>query len=427
MAIAVIGMLDEREPAIKMLKEEIEKRRHKTILINISIGTGGIVPSLEAQVTEDDVARAGGSTAEEIRKMILKERDKATSIMSSGLIKKVLELHRAGELNGAVAIGGMTTTIISLEALKALPFGTPKLLISSGAALPAYAGKFAEYFGTADITVMHSVIDTVGLNSLVERLVINGANAICGMVEGFKPVEKRGRVTIALTEFVFCDKGAQHIRELLEQRNFDIVSFHATGLGDKAAENLVKQGLFDAFIDLVPAGLSEYLLGGNRAAGPDRLEGACESGIPYILAPCGFDMISCGPLERREKGDTLWVSRKLAERKLFIQDALRVQARTNEDEVRLIAQIVAEKLRKHKRKELVRFLIPLKGFSSISIEGGPLYDPQVDKAFVEELKKCMDPDIKIVEVDTHINTPEFAGAVVEALNDCLKAKGLEAQ
>jgi len=195
----------------------------------------------------------------------------------------------------------------------------------------------------------------------------------------------------------------------------------------RTAENLVKQGLFDAFIDLVPAGLSEYLLGGNRAAGPDRLEGACESGIPYILAPCGFDMISSGPLERREKGDTLWVSRKLAERKLFIQDALRVQARTNEDEVRLIAQIVAEKLRKHKRKELVGFLIPLKGFSSISIEGGPLYDPQVDKAFVEELKKCMDPDIKIVEVDTHINTPEFAGAVVEALNDCLKAKDLEAQ
>jgi len=184
MAIAVIGMLDEREPAIKMLKEEIEKRRHKTILIDISIGTGGIVPSLEAQVTEDDVARAGGSTAEEIRKMILKERDKATSIMSSGLIKKVLELHRAGELNGAVAIGGMTTTIISLGALKALPFGTPKLLISSGAALPAYAGKFAEYFGTADITVMHSVIDTVGLNSLVERLVINGATLFAEWSKG---------------------------------------------------------------------------------------------------------------------------------------------------------------------------------------------------------------------------------------------------
>jgi len=423
MSIAIIGMLDEREPAIKLLKEEIERRGHKTIVIDISIGTGGIVPSLKAEVTDDDVARAGGSTAKEIRAMLLKERDKATSIMTAGLIKKVLELHKTGELKGAIAIGGLTTTFISLGALKALPFGIPKLLISSTAAMPAYAGKLAEYFGTADITVMHSVIDTVGLNPLVERLVINGANAICGMVEGFRPIEKGGRISIALTEFGFCDKAAHYVRELLEQKNYNVVSFHAQGLGDRAAENLVKQGLFDAFIDLVPAGLSEYLFGGNRAAGPDRLEGACEQGIPYILAPCGFDMISCGPLERRDKGDPLWVSRKLAERKLLVQDALRVQARTNEDEMRIIAKAVAEKLNKHKNKELVRFIIPLKGFSSVSVEGGPLYDPAADKVFIEELKKSLDPAIKIIEVDTHINTPEFAKVVVEALFDCFKTQG----
>mgnify|MGYP000585274923 FL=1 len=423
--IAVIGMIDEREPAIKLLKEEIEKRGHKTIVIDVSIGTGAIVPSLEAQVTDDDVARAGGSTAEEIRKMILKEREKATSIMSSGLVKTVLELHRAGRLDGVIAIGGMTTTFISLGALKALPFGIPKLLVSSTAAMPAYAGKFAEYFGTADITVMHSVIDTVGLNYLVKRLVVNAANAISGMVEGFKPIEKGGSISIALTEFGFCDKCAQYVRELLEEKNYNVISFHAQGLGDKAAESLVKQGLFDAFIDLVPAGLSEYLLGGNRAAGPDRLEGACETGVPYILTPCGFDMISCGPLERRDRGDPLWISRKLAERKLLVQDALRVQARTTEEEARLIARAVAEKLGKHKNKELVRFVIPLKGFSSISVEGGPLHDPVADKAFIEELKKCIDPAIKIVEVDTHINTPEFAKVVVEALVDCFKLQGRE--
>lgn len=169
------------------------------------------------------------------------------------------------------------------------------------------------------------------------------------MVEWFKPVKKGERIRVALTEFGFCEKGAYYVRQLLEQKNYEVISFHAQGLGDRAAENLVKQGLFDAFIDLVPAGLSEYLLGGNRAAGPDRLEGACERGIPYILAPCGFDMISCGPLERRDKGDPLWTSRRLAERKLFIQDAFRVQARTSKEEMRLIAQTVAEKLRKHRK------------------------------------------------------------------------------
>jgi len=425
MSIAIIGMLDEREPAIRLLKQEIEKKGHKTIVIDISIGTGGIVPSLKAEVTDDDVARAGGSTAKEIREMVLKERDKATSIMSNGLIKKVLELYKTGRVKGVIAIGGMTTSLISLGALKALPFGTPKILVSSTAAMPAYASKFAEYFATADITVMHSVIDTVGLNPLVESLVVNAANAICGMVEGFKPIKKGERISIALTEFGFCDKGAHYVRELLEQKNYNVVSFHAQGLGDRAVENLVKQGLFDAFIDLAPGGLSEYLLGGNRAAGPDRLEGACEQGIPYILTPCGFDMISCGPLERRDKGDPLWVSRKLAERKMLIQDAFRVQVRTNEDEVRLVARTVAEKLRKHKNKKLVKFIIPLKGFSSLSVEGGPLYDPDVDKAFIDELKKNMDPAIEIIEVDTHINTPEFAKVVVEALIDCFKAQGLK--
>ncbi len=143
--------------------------------------------------------------------------------------------------------------------------------------------------------------------------------------------------SVAITELGFCDKGTHYIRDLLEE-DYDIISFHATGLGDRAVEDLVSQGFFDAFIDLVPAGLSEYLLGGNRAAGLDRLETACKQGIPYILAPCGFDMISCGPLDRKDKGDPLWVSRKLAERKLFIQDAMKVQAAERNVE-RILANI----------------------------------------------------------------------------------------
>jgi uncharacterized protein (UPF0261 family) len=168
--------------------------------------------------------------------------------------------------------------------------------------------------------------------------------------------------------------------------------------------------------------LSEYLLGGNRAAGPDRLEAACNQGIPYILAPCGFDMISCGPLGRGDKGDPLWVSRKLAERKLFVQDAMRVQARTSAEEMATIAKAVADKLHKHKNGKLVRFLIPTKGFSSLSIEGGQLYDPIVDRVFVDELRKNLSAEIKVIEVDTHINDPEFAGVAVEALDEMMKSR-----
>jgi len=418
MAIVIVGMLDEREEGLRIVKDCIEGRGHKTILIDISIGTGAIISSLKPDITCEELAQAGGTTIHEIKDMLAKKRDEAISTMAEGLGKKLVDFHQVGELQGIIAVGGMTGTFISLSAIKLLPFGVPKLLISSVTAMPAYAKRFAEYFGVRDITVMHSVVDTVGLNPLVRKLMVNGAGAICGMVEEFMPPQKDEKPSIAITEFGFCDKGAHYVRELLEG-SYNIVSFHATGLGEKAAGELVGQGLFEAFVDLVPAGFSEYLLGGNRAAGPERLDAGINQGKPYILSPCGFDMISCGPIQRREEGDSLWVSRKLAERKLLIQDAIRVQARTSPEEMQTIARAVAEKLNKHENKKLVKFIVPTKGFSSISVKGGALYDPISDKIFIDEFRENLDPKIDIIEVDTHINTPEFAQAVVDALEQIL--------
>jgi uncharacterized protein (UPF0261 family) len=419
MAIVIVGMLDEREEALRIIKEQVERRGHKTILIDVSIGTGAITSLLKPNVDSDEVIRLGGATLEQVKGMLAKERDKATTIVAEGLTKKVLELYKTGELQGIIAIAGMTGTFLSITAMKALPFGVPKFLISSVAAMPAYANRLADYFGVRDITVMHSVVDTVGLNPLVRTLAVNGASAICGMVEGFEPPKKEKRPPIAITEFGFCDKGAHYVRELLE-KDYDLVSFHATGLGDRAAVDLVSQGFFEAFIDLVPASFSEHLLGGNRASGPDRLDGPLSPGIPYILSPCGFDMISCGPIERRDKGDPLWVSRKLAERKLLIQDTMRVQARTSVEEMKTVAKAVADKLNQYPNKNRVKFIIPRKGFSSLSTEGGALYDPEADQTFVKELKKVLDPGIDIIEVDTHINTPDFARAVVKTLKESLE-------
>jgi uncharacterized protein (UPF0261 family) len=418
MAIAVIGMLDEREEGLTLIKDHIEQKGHKAIVIDISIGTGAIYSALKPDIPSDEVALAGGTSIDAVRKMLAKERDKATSSMAEGLGKTLLDLHRESDLKGAIAVGGMTGTFITLTAMKKLPFGLPKLLISSVAAMPAYSKKLAEYFGVRDITVMHSVVDTVGLNPLVRALMINGAGAICGMAEAYASPQKEEKPSIAVTEFGFCDKGAHYVRELLEQK-YNIISFHAQGLGEKAACDLVGQGLFEAFIDLVPAGFSEYLLGGNRAAGPDRLDAGINQGKPYLLTPCGFDMISCGPIQRRDEGDPLWVSRRLAERKLLIQDVMRVQARTSPEEMETIAGAVAEKLNSHDTKRLVKFLVPTRGFSALSIEGGALYDPISDQAFMNELRRNLDPEIEIIEINTHINTPEFARAVVDALGKIL--------
>jgi uncharacterized protein (UPF0261 family) len=414
MVIVIVGMLDERQDALALIKSRIERKGHRVLLVDISIGTGGIVPSLKADVSCEEIVRLVGKTIEEMKKMLVEERDSAALVLGEGIKRKVLELHGAGELDAILAIGGMTGTLLSLPAMKALPFGLPKLLISSAAAMPAHASTLSEYFALRDITVMHTVVDTVGMNSFVEALATNGAHAIAGMAEKVNVSRKETKAAIAMTEFGFCDKGAHYIREMLE-KEYEIVSFHAIGTGDRAALDFVAQRYFDAFIDLVPSSFGEYLLGGNRITGPDRFDAMMDLNMPYILTPCGFDLLSCGPVERRDRQDPLWIARGLAERKLFYQDAIRIFARTTADEMEQMARAVAEKLNRHAYKNMVKFLMPEKGFSALSAPGGPLHDPASDEAFTATVKTHLDPEIEVIEVDAGINSPEFAKAVVSAL------------
>ncbi len=420
MPIAVVGMIDEREEALGLIRERIEQRGHKALLIDISIGTGAIVPLLKADIGCGEISQLGGGPPTGVAAMLPDGREEAISIMARGLAEKILSLQESGDLEGMIAISGMTGAVISLPALKKAPFGLPKLLISSAMAMPIHAEQFAEYFSVKDITVMHAVVDTVGMNALVRTLALNGADAISGMIEGDRATARDQKPSIAITEFGFCDKGAHYIRELLEEA-YETVSFHANGVGDKAAIELIPQGGFRAFVDLVPGAFSEHLLGGNRGnAGPNRLDIAAQMSIPYILCPGGFDIISCGPLERKDRDDTLWQSRKLAERKLYIQEHPRVQARLIAEEMEQVAFSAAERLNRFRRKERVKIIVPLRGFSSLSVEGGPLYDPDSDKVFAFTLKKCLDPEIEIIEVDSDINSREFARSVTESLSKILK-------
>ena len=225
---------------------------------------------------------------------------------------------------------------------------------------------------------------------------------------------------IALTEFKFSEECCSHIRHLLEEKGFEVIPFHAQGTGDRAMEELIGEGLFQGVMDIVPAGVSEELLGGNRAAGSNRLERAGEMGISQIITPCGFDMLSCGPLERGDRGDPLWVSKDIKNRKLFIPDAFRVQARTSSQELREIAKEVARKL--NRSQGPVAILIPLKGWSSLDEEGMPLYDPEADKAFLDELKVHLTTKIPLIELDLHLNTREFAGEAVKQFIKLFEAK-----
>ncbi len=180
----------------------------------------------------------------------------------------------------------------------------------------------------------------------------------------------------------------------------------------------MSRGSFSGVLDLVPAGVIEELLGGNRAAGPHRLEAAGRMGTPQVLTPCGFDMLSCGPLSRREKNDPLWINLELAKRKIFIPDEFRVAARTRGDEVCTVAEVTARKL--NESKGLVKFFIPSQGWSSLSTKGADLYEPVTDALFAPALKKHLRPDIEVSELPMELNSPEFAEALVNALDSMVK-------
>ena len=410
--IVLVSTLDTKGSEAAFLKGLIQERGYRVILLDTN--TGG-EPSIPPDISAKEVVEAGGGNIEEMRKM--KDTAKVSSIMIEGAIKKVKSLLEKGELDGIISFGGASNTAIATTIMKSLPFGIPKVMLSSTAAMPAYAGG---YFGTKDIAMIHSVVDIAGLNPLVEDVLKRAAGAICGMVEmgeglSFLPSVARKKDLIALTEFKFSEECCSHVRRLLEEKGFEVIPFHAQGIGDRAMEDLIGEGFFQGVMDIVPAGVGEELLGGNRAAGPNRLENAGQLGIPQIIAPCGFDMLSCGPLERGDRGDSLWVSKDIKNRKLFIPDAFRVQARTTSQELREIAREVARKL--NQSKGPVAVLIPLKGWSSLDKEGMPLYDPGADQAFLDELRIHLTKKISLIELDLHLNTREFAE---EAVNQFMK-------
>ena len=417
-SILIISSLDTKGLEVKFLKGLIEQRGQETILLDMSMRGK---PPIPADIPCEDVASAAGTSIQEIRTS-LKSMDEITAIMTKGAIKKALELYQAGKLGGIVGVGGVSNTVMATDIMKALPFGVPKLMVSSGAAMPRYAGGF---FGSSDIAIISSVVDMTGLHELSKSVLIRAAGAICGMVETgagavMDSLKWTERPLIAMTQFHYSEMCCELIRRYLEEKGYAVIQCHASGVGDRAMEKLLAQGIFDGVVDIVPSGLSEELFGGNRAAGSDRLEAASRRGLPQVITPCGFEMISCGPLGRKDSGDPLWVSRDLAARNYYVHDSYRVQARTNTEELRLVAKAVAEKL--NKAKGPVKFLVPVNGWSTLSIKGQPLYDPDADRVFVEELRKDLRPEVEVREFDLPLNSPEFAMSVVEAFDEMMQEK-----
>ena len=404
--IVVTATLDTKWREAGFLRSEIEAEGYSTLLMDIGMRGN---PGLVADITREQLISAAGHDPEEFAR--IDDRAKLMQIITAGATKKMHELNSSGNLGGIISVGGTTGTQMGTAIMKSLPFGLPKFALSSTASLRGLAARYIE---TADITLMHSVVEIIGLDDLVRNAISRAAKAVCAMVEANmkSPVSARKpgeKPLIALTTFRPTEKCATMVRSQLEEQGYQVIGFSAAGIGDKAMEEMIeRENVFGAVVDLAPGGVGEELLKFDRAAGPTRLEAAGKAGIPQVIAPGGVNWGS--PVKSRYKPEYY-------QRKIYDLDALRAFVKLSQDEMVMVADAMADKL--NQARGPVKFLIPLGGWSSVDPRGTELYEPEIDRAFTEELKKRLRPDIEVREIDADFETPEFAQAVVQAFNEVM--------
>jgi len=394
--VLIISTLDTKGEETYYLRDKIASLGLTPLLMDISMRGEG---PTRADITPGEVAAAGGSTIEEIRAST--ERSRITNITIAGASRIALEHFVEGNLDGVIGMGGSTGSLMATEVMRALPFGIPKLMISSTAALP---GLSTRYIGTGDIALFHSVIEISGLSDLLKNVMDRSAHAMAGMVHGTvtSPKAQKGKA-IAITMLGPCEQCASSVRTSLEEVGYQVIGFSAAGIGDRAMEEMISQGLFQGVIDLAPGGVGEHLFGFMRDAGPNRMESAGKAGIPQIISTCSVNHMT--PAKSRYKPE-------YHERRKYDLDKYRTWIRLSPAELIEVAGAFREKL--NLARGPVKILIPLRGWSSVDYPGNATHDPEEDRVFVQELRRGLNPDIEILEVDANMEDPDFAAAVIGA-------------
>ena len=290
--VLVISTMDTKGEETLYLKERIESLGLGTTLMDLSMRGRG---ASQADITPARVAVAGGSSIEEIHGS--KDRSKITGITIAGASSIARDLAAGGKVHGVVGLGGSTGSLMATDVMRSLPFGLPKLMVSSTAALP---GLSTRYIGTGDITLFHSVIEISGLTDLLRNVLDRAAHAIAGMVLGEVTSPKgEKRNTIAMTMLGPCEQCASAVRTALERNGYQVIGFSAAGIGDRAMEEMISQGFFQGVVDLAPGGVGEHIFGFMRDAGPHRLESAGRAGIPQVISTCSVNHMT--PAKSRYK------------------------------------------------------------------------------------------------------------------------------
>jgi len=393
--VLIISTLDTKEQETLYLKDKLSAIGLSPILMDIS-GRGSDIAEIDIQAAR--VAEAGGGDFEEMKSS--RDRTRITNIMMAGGSHVVTKLLAEGKLDGVIALGGSTGSLMGSEIMRALPFGIPKVMISSTAALP---GLSTRYIGTGDIVLFHSVVEISGVSDLLKNVMDRAAYALAGMLEDdiVSPRADKGKA-IALTMLGPCEKCASSVRIAMEQKGYQVIGFSAAGIGDRAMEDMIAAGFFQGVIDLAPGGVGEHHFGFMRDAGPHRLESAGNLGIPQIISTCSVNHMT--PSRSKYKPE-------FHERRKFDLDKLRTWIRLSPDELKEVAMIFAEKI--NQAKGPVTVMIPQNGWSAADLPGNDSHDPAEDQLFTQVLREKLKPEIQILEVNANMEDPEFSAAVVE--------------
>lgn len=346
-------------------------------------------------ISREEVALAAGKTLGLVQSV--GHEGKALEIMIQGAIKCTNELLKANRIQGVISIGGSMGTTLGTGVMRSLPFGFPKVMVSTMA-----SKNTRPFVGTKDILMLHSVCDLSGLNRMTKKVLRNGALAIAGMAKGQGESDVAIKPLIFLSTLGTTEACARKIQSDLEEKGNEVIIFHTVGSGGEAMEEMIGEEKIRAVVDLSLHEITDNLFGGDYDAGPYRGSVALLSGVPTILVPGNIDFLVSGPLKFAEK--------HFPNRKYHIHNSAITALRTEQEEMRALARHIAGMC--NKRSGPLDIVIPMLGFSAFDRPGGPLYDPEAPAIFTEELKKGLNPEIPVHVLPHHINDPEFASEIV---------------
>jgi uncharacterized protein (UPF0261 family) len=397
--VVCVGTLDTKGNEYAFLRERL--LGHGVEVLVVDAGTNE-PDGLEPDVERAEVARAAGADVSALA--AAGDRGAAVTAMGAGAEAVVRRLYSERRLDGVVALGGSGGSSIAARAMQALPVGVPKLLVSTVA-----SGDTRPYVGATDVTMMYSVVDIAGVNSVSARIIANAAAAIAGMAAAAPP-QLEGKPLVAATMFGVTTPCLTRARERLEQLGYEVLVFHATGSGGRSMEALAKDGFLAGVLDATTTELADELVGGVLSAGPDRLEAAGAAGVPQVVSLGALDMVNFGPRET--------VPERFEGRNLYVHNPTVTLMRTTKDECAELGRTIGRKLAAAQAPTAV--FVPLGGVSMIDVPGQPFHDPDADAALFSSLKEALGGRVELHERPEDVNDPAFADAMVDRLHELIQ-------